>query len=70
MNWAIKIISKTLMTKISHISWRVTTKGATTKAFTVFTFDLGDVNFLFCELSLKLVQFWFLFILNNKVPIL
>ena len=21
MNWAIKIISKTLMTKISHISW-------------------------------------------------
>ena len=31
MNWAIKIISKTLMTKISHISW-----GVTTKAFTVY----------------------------------
>ena len=30
MNCAIKIISKTLMTKISHISW-----GVTTKAFTV-----------------------------------
>ena len=30
MNWAIKIISKTLTTKISHISW-----GVTTKAFTV-----------------------------------
>ena len=30
MNWAIKIISKTLMDKISHISW-----GVTTKAFTV-----------------------------------
>ena len=26
MNWAIKIISKTLMTKISHISWEVTIK--------------------------------------------
>ena len=31
MNWAIKIILKTLMTKISHISWGVTTKGVTTK---------------------------------------
>ena len=30
MNWEIKIISKTLMAKISHISW-----GVTTKAFTV-----------------------------------
>ena len=27
MNWAIKIISKTLMIKISHISWGVMTKG-------------------------------------------
>ena len=26
MNWNIKIISKTLMIKISHISWGVTTK--------------------------------------------
>ena len=33
MNWVIKIISKTLMTKISHISW-----GVKTKAFTVTTF--------------------------------
>ena len=31
MNWAIKIISKTLMTEIFPISW-----GVTTKAFTVF----------------------------------
>ena len=30
MNWAIKIISKTLIAKISYISW-----GVTTKAFTV-----------------------------------
>ena len=27
MNWAIKIISKTLMTKISHISWGGYDKG-------------------------------------------
>ena len=33
MNWAIKIISKTLMTKISHVSWRVTTKGGYDKGF-------------------------------------
>ena len=26
MNWAIKINSKTLITKISHISWGITTK--------------------------------------------
>ena len=34
MNWEIKIISKALMTKISHISWGVTTKGVTTKGVT------------------------------------
>ena len=33
MNWEIKIISKTLMTKIARISW-----GVTTKAFTVNEF--------------------------------
>ena len=33
MNWAIKIISKTLMTKISHISWGVTTKASSVKQF-------------------------------------
>ena len=33
MNWAIKIISKTLMTKISQISW-----GVTTMAFTVYRY--------------------------------
>ena len=27
MNWAIKVISKTLMTKISHISWGSYDKG-------------------------------------------
>ena len=27
MNWAIKIFSKTLMTKISHISWEGYDKG-------------------------------------------
>ena len=27
MNWAIKIISKTLMTKISHVSWGGYDKG-------------------------------------------
>ena len=31
MNWGIKIISKTLMIKISRISW-----GVTTTAFTVY----------------------------------
>ena len=37
MNWVIKIISKTLMTKISHISWGGYDKeGVTTKAFAVF----------------------------------
>ena len=41
MNWEIKIISKTLMTKISHISWGgyekggLRERGVTTKAFTV-----------------------------------
>ena len=34
MNWVIKIISKTLITKISYISW-----GITTKAFTVLSAD-------------------------------
>ena len=39
MNWAIKTISKTLMTKISHISWGGYYKGGvTTKAFTVNAF--------------------------------
>ena len=50
MNWAIKIISKTLMTKISHISWEwlrqrgLRQRGSydkeevTTKAFTVIKF--------------------------------
>ena len=33
MNWAIKIISKTLMTKISHISWGETTKEGYDKGF-------------------------------------
>ena len=33
MNWTIKIISKTLMTKISHVSWRVPTKGGYDKGF-------------------------------------
>ena len=33
MNLAIKIILKTLMTKIAHISW-----GVTTKAFTIIKF--------------------------------
>ena len=38
MNWAIKIISKELMTKISHISWGGYDKGGvTTKAFTVLS---------------------------------
>ena len=45
MNREIKIISKTLMTKASRISWGVTTKGVktkgvTTKAFTVLNNDL------------------------------
>ena len=34
MNWVIKMISKSLMTKISHVSW-----GVTTKAFTVTNLD-------------------------------
>ena len=38
MNWTIKIISKTLMTEIPHISWGVTTKGVTTKGVTTKAF--------------------------------
>ena len=33
MNWTIKIISKTLMTKISHISWGGYVKGGYDKGF-------------------------------------
>ena len=33
MNWVIKIISKALMDKISHISWGVTAKGGYGKGF-------------------------------------
>ena len=33
-----KIISKTLITKISHISWGVTTKGVMTKGVTTKAF--------------------------------
>ena len=40
MNWAVKIISKILMTKISHISWGVTTKGVTTKGVTTKAFTV------------------------------
>ena len=39
MNWAIKIILKTLMTKISHISWGVMTKGGYDKGFYGTYFD-------------------------------
>ena len=46
MNWAIKIFSKTLMTKIYHISWGVTTKGVTTKAFTVIKSVLKHIYFV------------------------
>ena len=35
MNWTIIIISKTLMTKISNISWRDYNKGGYDKGFTV-----------------------------------
>ena len=40
MNWAIIIISKTLMTKISHISW-----GGYNKGFTVYKeVEINKVN--------------------------
>ena len=39
MNWAIKIISKTLMTKILHISW-----GVTTKAFTAMHWQNSSIK--------------------------
>ena len=47
MNLEIKIISKTLMTKISHISWGgLRQRGITTKAFTVLIFEeFNEINF-------------------------
>ena len=44
MNWAIKIISKTLMTEISHILWGVTTKGVTIIGFFNFQFLVTHVT--------------------------
>ena len=55
MYWAIKFISKTLMSKILHISWGVTTKGVTTKAFTVYETNdqvISDIWSLFSWLSI------------------
>ena len=63
MNWEIKIISKTLMTKISHISWGVTTKGVTKKRGydkgfygNIFS-DCGHV-FIFYDSSSIFSAFW------------
>ena len=39
MNWVIKAISKTLIIKISHISW-----GVTTKAFKVYVKESKDLD--------------------------
>ena len=50
MYWAIKFISKTLMSKIPHISW-----GVTTKAFTVYETNdqvISDIWSLFSWLSI------------------
>ena len=41
MNWAIKIISKTLMTKISHISWRGYYKGFYSRTIDLFREKYG-----------------------------
>ena len=52
MNSKIKIISKTLMTKISHVSWGgVKTKGVTTKAFTVFRSHVMNYYIISIEIS-------------------
>ena len=40
MNWEIKIILKTLMTKISHISWGVKTKAFTVIQILTFFYDV------------------------------
>ena len=40
MNWAIKIISKALMTKISHISWGVTIKAFTVDSSKIYNNDI------------------------------
>ena len=61
MNWEIKIISKTLMTKISHISWGGYNKGGvTTKAFTVCIMNIVKLNensiFDWFQISLLKIQ--------------
>ena len=55
MNWAIKIISKTLMTKVSHISW-----GGYDKGF------YGNYLF-YCSITLYglIIEINFYIILNN-----
>ena len=76
MNWAIKIISKTLMTKISLISWEVSTKAFTiVTSYHMFletsTWEINrirrtsvlNVNFQFVE-----VIFGFL-VVNSKIGI-
>ena len=61
MNWAIKIISKTLMIKISNISWGGYDKGGYDKGFygKNFSFHLG-----------QLVIFSIYFLLNKSSDIL
>ena len=56
MNWAIKIISKTLMTKISHILWVGYDNGVTTKVFTVVHYFLPNYDNIQCYYSKKVIS--------------
>ena len=53
MNWAIKIISKTLMTKIFPISWVGYDKGGFDKGFYGNWFNIINFNRFIINLSLK-----------------
>ena len=80
MNWAIKIISKTLMTKISHISWASYDKGVTTKAFTVDKnikllssilsfFTLSGAYILLIKDLIKIYLLWLLLFKQDSLEI-
>ena len=66
MNWAIKIISKTLMTKISHISWGVTTKGFDKGIYSNHHVILADFDsFILPKAWLRGINIVNIFLLNK-----
>ena len=74
MNWSIKIISKTLMTKISHISWGGYDKGfygmqISIRVERIFFYRINSdkLNFFnnYCRNLLLALGFWFDFQQQN-----